>query len=89
MAEEKWVKFIEVLGHMEATLIESYFTAHGIEIELVTEAYYQYKVGAGMGRVEILVPNYQLADAQKLYAKSGWNFDITEIDDDEDDEDDE
>lgn len=89
MEEAKWVKFIEVLGHMEANLVESYFTAHGIEIELVKEAYFQYKVGCGMGRVEILVPSFQLAEAQKLYAKSGWNFDITETDDDEDDEDDE
>lgn len=83
----KWVKFIETNGRTDADLVESYFKAHGIEIELIHEAYYQYKLGYPAGRVEILVPNYQLGEAQKLYAASGWDFDITETD--EDDEDDE
>ena len=82
----KWVKFIEVFGRMHADLVESYFRAHGIETELIQDAYHR-QLSADMGRVQILVPNYQLDEAQKLYAASGWNFDITETDDDEDDED--
>jgi len=78
--EVKWARFIEVFGRMEADLVESYFKAHGIETHLIQEAYYQYKLGASMGRVEILVPNFQLEQAQKLYAESGWKFEITEDD---------
>jgi hypothetical protein len=90
MKEPKWSKLMEVFGRDEAELIKSYLEAHGIGIELIQEAYYQYKLGsASTGRVEILVPNYQLDEAQKLYAASGWNFDITETDDDEDDLDEE
>lgn len=85
----KWVKFIEVGGRMHADLVESYFKAHGIETELIQDAYYQYRIGAALGPVEILVLNYQLEDAQKLYAASGWDFDTSETDDDEDTEDDE
>ena len=88
MSEEKWVKFIEVFERVHAELVESYFKAHGVETQIIQEAYYQYKIGsAAMGPVQVLVPNYQLEDAQKLYEKSGWNFDTTETDDDEDDED--
>jgi hypothetical protein len=71
---------------MHAVLIESYFKAHGVETELIQEAYYEYQLSPDMGPVQILVPNYQLDEAQKLYAASGWDFDITETDDDEDEE---
>jgi hypothetical protein len=87
MDEIKWVKFIEVFERMHADLVESYFKAHGIETQIIQEAYYQYKIGsAAMGPVEILVLNYQLDEAQKLYAASGWNFDITETDNDDENE---
>jgi hypothetical protein len=89
MEGAKWVRFIEVGGRLHADLVESYIKAHGIETELIQEAYFQYRVGAALGPVEILVLNYQLDEAQKLYAKSGWDFDITETDDAEDAEDDE
>jgi hypothetical protein len=87
MSEEKWVKFIEVFERVHAELVESYFKAHGVETQIIQEAYYQYEIGsAAMGPVQVLVPNYQLEDAQKLYAESGWNFDTTETDDEEDDD---
>lgn len=88
MSEEKWVKFIEVFERVHAELVESYFKAHGVETQIIQEAYYQYEIGsAAMGPVQVLVLNYQLEDARKLYAESGWNFDTIATDDDEDDED--
>ena len=85
MSEEKWVKFIEVFERVHAELVESYFKAHGVETQIIQEAYYQYEIGsAAMGSVQVLVLNYQLEDARKLYAESGWNFDTTETDNDED-----
>ncbi len=90
MAGAKWVKFIEVFERVQADLVESYLKAHGIETELIQEAYYQYKIGiAAMGRVQILVPDYQLREARKLYEKSGWDFDTTKTDDDDDEDEEE
>ena len=89
MDEIKWVKFIEVFERMHADLVESYFKAHDIETQIIQEAYFQYEIGiAAPGRVQILVPNYQLDEAQKLYEESGWNFDTTETDEDEYEEED-
>jgi hypothetical protein len=89
MSETKWVLFIDVFERPQADLVESYFKAHGIETQIIQEAYYQYEIGyTAPGRVQILVPNNQLDEAQKLYAASGWNFEITETDDDEDEEED-
>ena len=84
MTESKWAKLIEVGNQMHADLVESYLKAHGIATELVQESYERTTFGFGLLGAQILVPNFQLKEAQKLYAKSGWNFDITEIDDDED-----
>jgi hypothetical protein len=83
MEEAKWVKLLEVLGRSQADLVESYLNAHGIQTELIHEAYYQFHVGYSAGRVEVLVPSYQLAEAEKLYEKSGWDFDVTETDDED------
>ena len=52
---------------MDADLIESYFKAHGIETELIQEAYEHFMSACIAERVQILVPNYQLDEAQKLY----------------------
>ncbi len=88
MDEVKWVKFMDVFERMHADLIESYFNAHGIETQVVQEAYFQYEIGsAAPGQVQILVPNYQLKEAQRLYEETGWDFDTAEDEDDEDDED--
>lgn len=88
MEEAKWVKLLEVLARSQADLVESYLSAHGVQVQLIHEAYYQFDVGYTAGRVEILVPNYQLDEAKNLYERSGWDFDVTESDDDFDDEDD-
>jgi hypothetical protein len=87
MNEINWVKFIEVFERSHADLIESYFKAHGIITQVVQEAYYEYQIGgAALGRIQILVPNYQLDEAKKYYEESGWDFDTTETDIDEDDQ---
>ncbi|RJP54493.1 MAG: hypothetical protein C4583_02475 [Anaerolineaceae bacterium] len=83
MNDAKWVTLIDVYKKMHADLVESYLQAHGIDTHLVQEAYYQYKLSAYAGPVQILVPNYQLDEARKLYEKTGWDFDTTETDDDE------
>ena len=80
MDKVNWIKFIEVFERSHADLVESYFNAHGIETQVVQEAYYEYQIGgAAFGRIEILVPNYQIEDARRLYAQSGWDFDTTGI----------
>ena len=89
MEGAKWVKLIEILGRTQADLVESYLSAHGIQVQLIHEAYYQFDVGYTAGRVEILVPNYQLDEAKNLYERSGWDFDVTEIDDEDFDDEDE
>jgi len=86
MEKAKWVKFIDVGERMHADLIESYFKAHGITIELVQESYEKTTFGFGLGGVRILVPDFQLDEARNLYSATGWDFDITETDDDEHDE---
>ncbi|MBI5932209.1 MAG: hypothetical protein HY867_00765 [Chloroflexi bacterium] len=83
MEEVKWVMFIDVNNKAHADLVESYLNAHGIETHLVQEAYYQYKFSAYTGPAQILVPNFQLAQARKLYERTGWDFDTTESEDDE------
>lgn len=83
--EINWVKLIEVFERSHADLVESYLEAHGIQTEVIQEAYYEYQIGgAAFGAIQILVPSNQLDDARKLYTESGWNFDTT--DDDEEDE---
>jgi hypothetical protein len=87
MDEIRWIKIVEVFERVHGDLVVSYFKAHGIETQLIQDAYYEYEIGsAAMGPVQILVPSYQLEDAQKLYAESGWNFDTTENDDEDEEE---
>ena len=75
---------------MHADLIESYLKAHGVDARLVQESYEATTFGFGMAGAQILVPDFQLMEARKLYEKTGWDFDATEFDDDdEEDESDE
>lgn len=83
MSEIQWTNFMEVFVHSHADLIASYLRAHGIETQIIQEAYYEYQLGAADGFAQILVPNFQLDEAKKLYAESGWNFDITKTNEDE------
>jgi hypothetical protein len=87
MDEFKWVRFMVVFGRAQADMLESYLNANGVDTQLIQEAYYQYHIGAGAaGEVDILVPNTQLEIAKKLYAESGWNFDVRDSDGTEPDE---
>ena len=86
MDEPRWVRLIAVNLRSHADLVESYLKANGIETQLIQEAYYQYRLGYAMGPTEILVPNYLLDPARKLYESTGWDFDATEIDEEDDDE---
>jgi hypothetical protein len=86
MEDVKRVKLIETIGRTRALLVESYLKANGIEAQLIQEAYYEFRLSADMGPVQILVPNYQLAAARKLYESSGWDFDTTRNDDDEEED---
>lgn len=89
MNEPKWVKLIEVFERIHADLVESYFKAHGVETQIIQEAYFEYRIGsAAFGSIEILVPDFQLDEAKKLYEETGWNFDTTEIDEDENEDED-
>ena len=83
MNELKWVLLAEVYGRAEAELIESLLEANEIEAELVQEAYEHLAYPNTMSRVQIFVPADLLGEAKKLYAESGWEFEVP--DDDEDD----
>jgi len=73
-----WSKLFEVNGRANGEMLQSYLRAHGIDTEIFYEAIDVYRTGITFGRVQIFVPNDQLKDAQKLYAKTGWNMDIAD-----------
>jgi hypothetical protein len=84
MKEINWVKLLEVFERSHADLVVSYLNAHGIQTEIIQEAYYEYQIGgAAFGPIQVLVPNVQFEKAQELYAESGWNFDTTVNDSDD------
>ena len=87
MDEVKWAKLMEVIEREHAELVKSYLNAHDIEVELIQESYASFAYRFTVGRVEILVPNFQIKEARSLYDASGWDFEIQEDDDyfDEDD----
>jgi len=72
---------------MHADLIESYLKAHGVDARLVQESYEAITFGFGSGAAQILVPDFQLMEARKLYERTGWNFDLSEVDDEDDESD--
>ena len=69
MNEMKWAKLTEVIGRMDADLIESYLEANGIDVELFQEAVghliYPTTID-GLGRVQIFVEKENLHEARKL-----------------------
>lgn len=84
MKEANWVKLLEVFERSHADLVESYLNAHGIQTEIIQEAYYEYQIGgAAFGPIQVLVPSIQYEKARELYMESGWNFDTTDIDSDD------
>ena len=83
MEELKWALLAEVYGRMEAELIESYLKANEIKTELIQEGYEHTAYPNTMSRVQIFVPSDLLKEAKKLYAESGWTFDVPEEDEEE------
>lgn len=87
MEEIKWVRFLVVFERSHADLVDSYLQANGLQTQVIQEAYFQYQIGAGaLGEIEILVPSTQLEIAKALYAETGWNFDVTDIEEVDDEE---
>lgn len=69
MDELKWELLTEVQGRMEADLLQSYFEAQGIELELFQEAVgrHIYPVTVdGLGRVQLFVAKEQAEAARGL-----------------------
>jgi len=69
MDELKWELLTEVQGRLEADLLESYFEAYGIDVELFQEAvgHHIYPVTInGPGRVQLFVSKEQAEEAHKL-----------------------
>jgi hypothetical protein len=67
MNKLRYRKLTEASGRMQAEMLESYLEAHGIEVELVQEAYMQaWYAGASMHSVQILVPSGQFMQAREL-----------------------
>jgi hypothetical protein len=65
----KWELLTEVQGRLEADLLNSYFEAYGIDLELFQEAvgHHIYPVTInGLGRVQLFVPKEQSEAAHKL-----------------------
>ena len=83
MDERKWAYLVEVYGRAEAELIESLLEANGIETELIQEAYQHLAYPNSASRVQILVPADLLEAAKKLYAESGWEFEVPDEESDE------
>lgn len=69
MDELTWAKLTEVIGRMDADLIESYLEANGIDVELFQEAVghliYPTTID-GLARVQIFVKKENLAEAREL-----------------------
>jgi hypothetical protein len=65
----KYEKLTEVQGRLDATMIESYLEAQGIDVELIQESIGQsiYPVAVdGLGRVQIFVPIEKIDEALEL-----------------------
>ncbi len=85
MDEMKWAKLTEVIGRMDADLIESYLEAHGIDVELFQEAVghliYPTTID-GLARVQIFVEKENLHEARKMIERFNEETE-TEISDEE------
>jgi hypothetical protein len=69
MEKMKYEKLTEVQGRLDATMIESYLEAQGIDVELIQESVGQsiYPVTIdGLGRVQIFVPIEKIDEAREL-----------------------
>ncbi len=65
----KYEKLADVQGRLEATMIESYLEAQGIDVELFQESVGQSSYAVmvnGLGNVQVFVPKAQIAEAREL-----------------------
>ncbi len=65
----KYEKLADIQGSLEATLLESYLEAQGIDVELFQESvgHSSYAVTVdGLGNVQVFVPKAQIAEAREL-----------------------
>lgn len=83
MDELKWALLAEVYGRAEAEMLESFLEANEIDVELIQEGYEHTAYPNIMSRVQVFVPADLLNAAKKLYAESGWNFDVPNEDESE------
>ena len=68
MDEIKYEKIVEVVGRLEADVIESFLEAEGIDVELIQESigHSSYAVAVdGLGRVQIFVPKDKADEARE------------------------
>jgi len=69
MDELKWELLLEVHGRLEADVLQMYFEAYGIDVELFQESigHHIYPVTIdGLGRVQLFVSKEQAGEAHKL-----------------------
>jgi len=69
MDEMKYERLVDIQGRLEASLLESYLEAQGIDVELIQESLGQssYAVTVnGLGRVQVFVPRAQIDEAREL-----------------------
>jgi hypothetical protein len=69
MENMKYERLTDLQGRLEATMVESYLEAHGIDVELIQESLGQssYAVTVnGLGRVQVFVPREQIEEARQL-----------------------
>ena len=69
MDEMKYEKLTDAQGRLEATMIESYLEAQGIDVELIQESigHSSYAVLVnGLGRVQIFVPRDKIEEAREF-----------------------
>jgi hypothetical protein len=64
----KYEKIVEVVGRLEADVIESFLEAQGIDVELIQESigHSSYAVAVdGLGRVQVFVPKDKADEARE------------------------
>ena len=69
MDELKYALLTEIGGRMQADLLESFFEANGVDVELFQESigHSIYPVNIDMlGNVQVFVPKEKMEEAQKL-----------------------
>jgi hypothetical protein len=78
MDELQWEMLTEVQGRMEAELLESFFEAHGVDVELIQESvgHSIYPVTIdGLGRVQVFTPKSKSHEAHELLREYQQGYD--------------